>query len=85
MLDEEEPEEPISKSKLGESSHSFDYDISSDHFSHIIPCNQMHPSSLFKIDKVGVVVTKFEKKEGGIFEQSYVSYFVQTASLGVTV
>ena len=60
-------------------------DSTSDTFNYIIRCNQLNPSELLKIKDVPVYVTKFEKKEGGIFEQSYVSYFINTPTLKKTV
>ncbi len=50
----------------------------------MIDCIQIPPNELLNKD-VEIRVTKFEKKEGGIFEQSYYTYIVETPCIGKVV
>lgn len=52
---------------MSEVIQSFDYDINSDQFTQMLPCVLMQPCSLLTIQNIEIKVTKFEKKEGGIF------------------
>ena len=60
-------------------------DSTSSSFTNNIKCGQSQPSSLVNAKDLSVSVIKFDKKEGGIFEQSYVCYYIHTQYLGKTV
>ena len=60
-------------------------DSTSGSFTNNIKCGQSQPTSLISAKDLRVSVIKFDKKEGGIFEQSYVCYYIHTQFLGKTV
>ena len=60
-------------------------DINSESYKREIECLKIEFSSIFAAKNISVSVVKFEKKEGGLFEQSYVSYFINTPILSKTV
>ena len=72
--------------RMKESGHylEFNYETKHENFSQVIDCIQVPPNELLKKD-LEIRVSRFEKKEGGIFEQSYVTYIVETPVLGKIV
>jgi hypothetical protein len=50
-----------------------------------VECQPQPATALTTAKDPQAAVTKFEKREGGMFEQSYVAYFVNTPVLGKTV
>jgi hypothetical protein len=62
----------------------FNYQSKQEEFSQDIDCQKVPPND-FISKNVEVKINKFEKKEGGIFEQSYVTYTIETPILGAKV
>ena len=72
-------------SKISDNPMHFDYESSKEVFRKELTCQPILETELGKAQKVEVKVIKFEKKEGGLFEQSYVCYFVRTSLFNTTV
>lgn len=62
-----------------------DYENANEIFLKKVECLSQPPTTLQAAKDPQAAVTKFEKREGGMFEQSYVAYFVNTPALGKTV
>jgi hypothetical protein len=84
FLESEEMDKSTNKSKK-ETFEEIDYESNSEVFTKQVECIQLPANAFINAKNPQVTVTKFEKKEGGMFEQSYVSYFINTPILAKTV
>jgi hypothetical protein len=84
IIDRYIDDESITKSNYKEQ-EQFGENSLSESFNQLLHCTAITPSSLLTANNVNVSVFKFDKKEGGIFEQSYVCYYIQTTVINKTV
>jgi sorting nexin-7/30/sorting nexin-8 len=62
-----------------------DYENANEIFLKKVECLAQAPSALQAAKNPQATVTKFDKREGGMFEQSYVAYHIHTPALAKTV